>query len=122
MAKIITREEFIKLMGTKEQVKLVDVRSRENYQKEHIQNAISLPVDEIEGKVQELLDKKEKIVVYCASFECQASVHAAQKLQALGYNNVLVYKGGLKDYKEAGFVLAGSLHETVASKSGCYGC
>jgi len=122
MVKTITRAELIELIGSKTKFKLVDVLDKEHYGKEHIKNAISLSFNEIEEDAKNLLDKKEKIVVYCASFECQASTKAAQKLQALGYENVLVYKGGLKDYKDAGFALAGSLHETTVSKSACCSC
>jgi len=61
-------------------------------------------------------------ITYCASFECQASTKAAEKLVSLGYSNVLDYKGGLKDYKEARLPVEGSLYKkTVKVKSNCCG-
>ena len=106
----ITRDELVRMIDAQEKFKLVDVLSTESYEKEHIKGAISLPVDQIEKKAKAVLGKNEKIVVYCGSFECQASTNAAEKLVSIGYKNVLDYKGGLEDYKEANLPLEGSLH------------
>ncbi|MBP7088819.1 MAG: rhodanese-like domain-containing protein [Candidatus Omnitrophica bacterium] len=122
MVKTITRDQLIKLMGSRVKFKLVDVLDREHYDKEHIKSAISLPLNEIEEKAKNFLDKKEKIIVYCASFECQASTKAAKKLQSLGYQDVLDYKGGLKDYKEAELALEGSLHDTYSDDTSTCCC
>lgn len=122
----IAREEFLKLLDSGEKFKLVDVLSREHFAGEHIKGAINLPVDEIEKNAAKILsDKSEKIVVYCASFDCLASTNAANKLKDLGYTDVLDYKGGLKDYKETGRLLEGSLHKETRPKQthvGCYTC
>ena len=80
---------------------------------------ISIPVAEIVHKAGKLLKKGDTIVVYCASFECSASTIAAEKLKELGYKKVLDYKGGLKDYKEGGGKLEGTLHEGTACASCC---
>jgi len=105
-------------MKSSEHFKLVDVLSGESYVREHIKGAISIPLDKIEEKAPLLLDRDEKIVTYCASFECQASTKAAEKLVSLGYSNVFDYKGGLKDYKEAGLLL----EDGMTCVSGCCGC
>jgi rhodanese-related sulfurtransferase len=42
-------------------------------------------------------------VTYCSSFECEASTIAAQKLDKYGFKNVLEFKGGLEDWKKAGY-------------------
>ena len=100
MVQKITRDELMRMINSGEKFKLVDVLPKESYNNEHIKGAISLPLAEIGRKAAKLLRKDEKIVTYCGSFECQASTLAAEKLVVLGYNNVLDYKGGLKDYKE----------------------
>lgn len=123
MVKTITREELKEMMASGKNFKLVDVLEREHYEKEHIQGAISLPLNELEKKASAVLKKEEVIVVYCASFTCQASTMAAEKLMALGYKNVLDYKGGLKDYKEANLPLGGSLFEADSKRaSTCLSC
>lgn len=110
MVKKITRDELVKLMDSGKKLKLVDVLSGESYAKEHIKGAISLPLAQIDKKAGDLLEEDDLIVTYCASFECPASSQAAEKLAALGYKNVLDYKGGLKDYKEGNLPLEGSAH------------
>lgn len=117
MVKKITRDQLIEMIEATK-MKLVDVLGGENFEQEHIPGSISLPLEEIEKRALTLFQKEDLIVVYCASFECQASTKAAEKLMAMGFKNVLDYKGGLKEYKEGGFPLEGTLHE---GKS-CYAC
>jgi rhodanese-related sulfurtransferase len=89
---------------------LVDVLTKESYEHNHIEGAINLPVGELaELAPTRLPDKHQEIICYCASFECQASTSAGRILEKLGYTNVLDYKGGLKDWKEAGYPLASIL-------------
>jgi rhodanese-related sulfurtransferase len=47
--------------------------------------------------------RESTIVTYCSSFDCEASTIAAKKLESYGFKNVLEFKGGLKDWKEAGY-------------------
>ncbi len=117
MVKKITRDELMQMISSGQKFKLVDVLEASHYEKEHIQGAISLPVNEIEKKAKKLLKKDETVVVYCASFDCQASTNAAEKLLSLGYKHVLDYKGGLKDYKEANLPLEGSLYRQELLKA-----
>ena len=123
MVKTMKRDELVALIRSSEKFKLVDVLPKESYRKEHIKGAISLPLDEIDTRAKDILNKDEKIVVYCASFDCMASTKAAERLQALGYKNVLDYKGGLKDYKEGNLPLEGkTCEETAKAKAGCCSC
>lgn len=46
------------------------------------------------------IDKDEKIVVFCAGYECEKSNIVADKLYKLGYKNVVVYAGGLPEWKK----------------------
>jgi len=124
MVKVISRERLMDMVKAGQKFKLVDVLGKESFQNEHIKGSISIPLDEIERKAPKMLKKNETIVVYCASFTCQASITTAEKLLSMGFNDVLDYKGGLKDYKEANLPLEGSLHETATAKvaSGCSCC
>lgn len=123
MLKKITREELTNMVSSGQRFKLVDVLDKGHYEKEHIPGAISLPLNEIEKKAAKVLKKDDTIVVYCASFDCQASTNATEKLLSMGYKNVLDYKGGLKDYKEANLPLEGSLHKATSGvASSCLTC
>jgi rhodanese-related sulfurtransferase len=119
MIKKINREELMGMISSGEKFKLIDVLSRESFENEHIKGAISMPLEEIGRMAGKLFHKKDKIVVYCASFECQASTQAAEKLISFGFKNVMDYKGGLKDYKEAHLPLAGKMHEEPAACPSC---
>ncbi|HTY91648.1 MAG TPA: rhodanese-like domain-containing protein [Methanocella sp.] len=81
--------------------KLIDVRGREDYAKEHIKGAISLPLDELD-KAKTLFKPAEELIVYCDSFVCSASSSAAKMLAKMGFMNVRDYKGGIREWKMSG--------------------
>lgn len=85
-------------------VTVVEVLDPEEFRKFHLPGAINVPLkDQFEKKiVQTIPDKRERIVVYCANEECPASTNAAEKMQKLGYENVLDYVEGKEGWKEAG--------------------
>ena len=78
---------------------MIDVRSKEEYDEEHIDGALSLPVDEITNeKVASVInDKNNIIIVYCKSGV--RSAQAVTKLNDLGYNNVYNL-GAMSNWKE----------------------
>jgi len=80
---------------------LVNVLPREEFEKEHIRHSINIPVDDA-GEFENRFDKNKEIVVYCASFDCDASPKAAEELIKRDFEKVYDYEGGLKDWKEAG--------------------
>ena len=100
---IVSREQLLNMIKNKEGFKLAEVLSKEQYAQGHLPSAIFLPIDEIADSAAKIFtDKKEKIVVYCMSFDCHASTTAAQILQGMGYENVLDYKGGKQDWLSGG--------------------
>lgn len=119
MITTITRDELLRMRASNEPFTLVDVLPRDHYDQEHIPGAISLPLAQIRRDARALLPREGTIVVYCGSFDCQASTAAATTLISMGYEHVLDYKGGLKDYKEGGLPLQGSLHECASCASCC---
>ena len=78
-----------------EQVLLLDVRTEEEFITGHIPSAINIPVDDIEQRLDEINDKKQKILVYCKSG--RRSVIACEILETYGYNN-LYNIGGVVDW------------------------
>ena len=82
---------------------LIDALSPESYAKGHIPGAISFPYKTIDIiSAPKLLKTSDNIVVYCGGFKCSASTKAAHRLEALGYENVLDYKGGLEEWQAKG--------------------
>lgn len=100
--KEITYGQFMQIRKSGEKYVLLDVLPADSYAKGHIEGSISFPGATINKKTASArLNKNDKIIVYCASFECGASTHSARILIALGYN-VLDYKGGLQDWQDKG--------------------
>ncbi len=82
----ITAEEAKEIIDTEEH-KLVDVRTPEEYEEEHIEGALLIPDYEIENLAESKLpDKDEKILVYCRSGS--RSKAAAKKMIEMGYTDV----------------------------------
>lgn len=79
-----TAKEFV----DSSQALLIDVRTYEEYEKGHIEEAINVPLDTIsEATIKAVtIDQLDNIIVYCESGE--RSKEAAIKILELGYTNV----------------------------------
>jgi rhodanese-related sulfurtransferase/predicted transcriptional regulator len=64
---------------------LVDVLPAETFKREHLPDAISIPLAEIDT-APERLDRTRPIVVYCYDYECDLSPRAACRLEQLGFD------------------------------------
>lgn len=70
-----------------EQAVLLDVRSPEEFDSKHLDGALNIPVDELEGRLKELeAHKAVPIVVYCRSG--MRSAKARKILLASGFSRV----------------------------------
>ena len=91
----ISAEEAYEMM-TSQEVVVVDVRTREEYDGGHIENAVLVPNESIGSEMPEALPDKEAILlIYCRSG--RRSKEAAQKLLELGYQSVYDF-GGVIDW------------------------
>lgn len=91
---------FKYIFGQKEEVDLkkiinsgamvVDVREPDEFQGEHLQNAVNIPLNTVENNLAKFGDKKGNIVVYCRSGG-RASM-AKMILDRNGFEHV--YNGG----------------------------
>ena len=97
----ISLDHLTRMADHGEKFVLLDVRARKDYDKEHIKGARSMPLDEIEQSAGSL-GKDEPIIVYCDSFICSASTSASNILTRIGFTNVRDYKGGMREWKQAG--------------------
>lgn len=82
---------------------LIDARHKEDWEKEHIGNAINITppyegnTDSYFKKIMSLPGDKI-IVVYCTGGSCDASHKVASDLIAIGYKRVFLYSGGWDDW------------------------
>jgi rhodanese-related sulfurtransferase len=79
--------------------KFVDVRSQEEFDKEHIADSLNLPLASLNDDAAKLKDKTQPLVIVCASGQRARS--AAKQLRRQGFEQVYVLTGGLHAWKEA---------------------
>ena len=87
----ISAEEAYEMMASQEVV-VVDVRTRDEYDGGHIENAVLVPNESIGSEMPETLpDKDATLLIYCRSG--RRSKDAAEKLLSLGYQRVYDFGG-----------------------------
>jgi len=96
----ISKDELKKDIDNNE-AHVVEVLSEDDYNQEHIKDAIHIPLEKIATEARNRFNEDDKIVVYCTDKECTASPTAAKKLESSGFKNVFHYKGGKKEWKAA---------------------
>jgi rhodanese-related sulfurtransferase len=101
-------DELKQMLSEGEDFHPIDVLGRDAFREAHIPGSRNLPLADTEfpSKVEELIaGTDEKIVVYCASFDCTASPKAAKALDQAGFTRGWDYEGGIKDWSAAGYPL-----------------
>jgi rhodanese-related sulfurtransferase len=102
-----------------EDVIVVDARSTEAYEIEHIPSAISIPHRAMSEETTKDLDRSKIYVTYCDGIGCNASTKGALKLARLGFN-VKELLGGLDWWKRDGYATKG--RSGVEGKTIVCGC
>ena len=80
----ISREELLKRVKQGEVV-VLDVRPHEEYLAGHIEGAVSVPLDELERRL-ETLDASTPVVAYCRGPYCLLAPQAAATLRERGFS------------------------------------
>lgn len=107
----LSATEFLKKINATEDAVIVDVRTPEEFQKGHIQNALNLNWNGSEFEKQlATLDKNKTIFVYCLSGGRSRS--AAAKMRKAGFEKVIEMPGGMMEWR------AGNLPETKITTTG----
>src|SRR2546423_13264117 len=83
----VTPEEVRDMQVRNEAVVYFDVREPNKWNLGRLPGALHLPPGNIEGKVEGLIQRDQKVVIYCA--RGNRSALAALPLTQLGYQNVL---------------------------------
>ncbi len=97
----ITTEELKEQMAVNKNLILIDVRSKEEYHSGHIQGAVCIPLEAIEGKIGTVVpDINTYFVMYCAHGS-RASV-AYSIVKRLKYSNVKKYAGSVNAWVGSG--------------------
>ncbi len=107
----IKADELKRRMDHNDDLLVLDVLPSEEHDKQHIPNAKNIPlkrddfIDEVENAAE---SKVQQVVVYCANTGCDLSPKAAKQLEEAGFKNVVDFKGGIEEWKEAGYGVVGS--------------
>ncbi|MFD2935566.1 rhodanese-like domain-containing protein [Spirosoma flavum] len=98
--KNVTPAELCKIVALRPDVVLLDVRTPEEFTGKadekfgHLKNAINIPIQELESRLAELKDAKNKeIIVYCS--HSHRSPRASYILTENGFKNVKNMTGGM---------------------------
>jgi rhodanese-related sulfurtransferase len=85
-----------------DRVVLVDVRQPSGFAEEHIPGAINLPLNTLRAGEPALAEAQSIVVYASGSPEDPLAGAAAKRLLALGYSNVLEFRGGLDEWTTKG--------------------
>jgi rhodanese-related sulfurtransferase len=96
----ISPKQANELMKSGEPITILDVRTPDEYNQEHIEGAISIPLQTLDTNLGVISSaKNQKIIVYCHSGS--RSVAASRILVKNGFTPLNV-KGGITAWKEQG--------------------
>jgi rhodanese-related sulfurtransferase len=102
--KTITTSELRRLRSAKTDMLLVDVLSKEQFAKDHIEGAKNVPFDGTDflpAIARAAGNKQKKIVVYCTGSTCTTAEEAAKALTTAGYSDIHMFAGGLAEWRSA---------------------
>ena len=103
----ITVDEAYEVFLNNEDYIFIDVRTESEYKSSHIEDAINIPVSEIEERLDEI-PKDKSIIVYCNGSSCNRSGQAASILKENGYKEVFdLVGGGVFEWEEKGYPVEG---------------
>lgn len=92
---VANNEELEKKIEAKENIVILDVRESAEYAFNHIPNAISIPLGDLENRMDEL-NKNDEIFIVCRTGN--RSDLAAQKLMDNGFNKVVNVIPGMSQW------------------------
>lgn len=95
--KSISSVQAKKLICTTKDLLIIDVRRFSEFKESKIENAINIPVDELEYEISEIESFKDKpILVYC-KVGSRSSI-ACSLLEEEGFTNLYNLRGGILDF------------------------
>lgn len=100
--KTVSKSQLKQWVDQKQDLLLIDVLPKDNFNKQHLPGAINIPfkdnanfTQEVEQRAQ---SKNQCIVVYCLNTECSLSKEAAQQLETSGFTNVQAFEDGVEGW------------------------
>ena len=94
----VTPEQVRDMQARNEQAVYLDVREPNEWNLGRLPQAIHLPRGNLESKVEGLIDRNQKVVIYCA--RGNRSAMAALTLKQMGYEKVASMSRGIQGWAE----------------------
>ena len=102
MTTTITRDDLRTAMTDGTAV-VVDALPAAPFARRHLPGALNLVIDDADTRAAELFpDRTAMIVTYSTDATCRRGEALADRLIALGYTDVRVYRDGIEDWVAAG--------------------
>ena len=84
---------------------ILDVREKEAFEKGHLPGAISVPIGELDKRLDEFsAHKAEDVVVYCNDGSTRGP-RATKQLNDAGFSKAMNLKGGVEGWKKASLLM-----------------
>jgi len=94
----VTPEQVREMQARNERVVYLDVREPNEWNLGRLPQAIHLPRGNLETKVEALIDRNQRVVIYCA--RGNRSALAALTMKQMGYENVASMARGIQGWAE----------------------
>lgn len=111
----IDASDLHKLVDAGEDVVVIDMRSADLYEAQHILGSINLPHATIDRASTNHFKKSSLYVSYCDGVGCNASTKGALRLAAVGFR-VKELTGGLRWWCSEGLPTGGHLKDQIKNK------
>lgn len=96
----VTAEEGADLIEKMPTLVILDVRTETEYNGEHIEGAINIPVEELEQRINEL-NNTDEFLVYCRTGNRSGT--AINIMEKYGFDKIFHLSEGINGWKNAGF-------------------
>jgi sulfur-carrier protein adenylyltransferase/sulfurtransferase len=94
--KEVTPEQVRDMQDRNETVVYLDVRESNEWNLGRLPQAVHLPRGNLESKVEGMIDRAQKVVIYCA--RGNRSALAALTMKQMGYEDVASMAGGIQGW------------------------
>ena len=92
----VAAADLKEMLARSESIVILDVREPNEWNLGHLPKAVHIPRGNLESKVEAVIPREAKVIVYCA--RANRSALAADTMQIMGYTDVASLAGGWGDW------------------------
>src|SRR5437762_6979552 len=102
------RRKDVKTLVAQGRAQLVEVLPASEFKREHLPEAVNVPLETMTAATTKPLRKDMAVIVYCFDDQCDLSARAAWRLETMGFQEVYRYTPGKADWLAAGWETEGT--------------